>query len=208
MNYKFKGVDISKFQPDGSVDFKKLKSDRYEFAILRAGYGRFLSQKDTAFESHYKKAKAAGLKVGAYHYTYAKTVDEAKQEADCFLTWIKGKELEYPVALNMEDKSIQNLGKNKLTDIAYTFMEKVEKAGYYTMLYTNPDWLKYRLDYERLKRFDIWLACWTSEKRRDELWDKPFGIWQYGLDPKFKIDGDYAYKDYAGIIRRNNLNNL
>lgn len=201
----FKGIDISKYQPDGSIDFKKLKSEGYEFVILRAGYGKMLYQKDTAFENHYKKATAAGLKVGAYHYTYAKTVEEAKQEAYCFLTWIKDKKLDYPVALDMEDKSIQNLGKNKLTDIAYTFMEKVEKAGYYTMLYTNPDWLKYRLDYERLKRFDIWLACWASEKRRDELWDKPFGIWQYGLDQKYGIDGNIAYKNYAKIIKKNNL---
>lgn len=201
----FKGIDISKYQPDGSIDFKKLKSEGYEFVILRAGYGKMLYQKDTAFENHYKKAKAAGLKVGAYHYTYAKTVEEAKQEAYCFLTWIKDKKLDYPVALDIEDGSIQNLGRDKLTDIAYTFMEKVENAGYYTMLYTNPDWLKNRLDYERLKRFDIWLACWTSEKRRDELWDKPFGIWQYGLDQKNGVDGNIAYKNYAKIIKKNNL---
>ena len=208
MAVKLKGIDISKYQPDGSVDFKKLKAEGYEFVILRAGYGKVLSQKDGMFDKHYKEATAAGLKVGAYHYTYAKTVDEAKQEADCFLTWIKDKKLEYPVAFDMEDKSIQNFGRDKLTDIAYAFMEKVEKAGYYTMLYTNPDWLKNRLDFERLKRFDIWLACWTSERRRDELWDKPFGMWQYGLDAKYGVDGDYAYKDYEGIISRNKLNNL
>ena len=65
-----KGIDISVYQQN--IDFKKLKDSGIEFVIIRAGFGKVVSQKDKLFESHYSNAKKAGLKVGCYHYTYAK----------------------------------------------------------------------------------------------------------------------------------------
>lgn len=222
---EIKGIDISKYQAHSNgqtkVDFEKLKALGYDFVMLRAGYGKYLSQKDKAFESHYAAAKAAGLHIGAYHYTYATTVSEACREANCFLTWISGKRLDYPVALDIEDKSLKKLSTAQRTDIALAFMHEVEQAGYYTMLYCNADWAKNYLDMDRLKRFDVWLACYTSEARRRELYKRDIlGIWQHtsslklkGVYPKggllaSKLDADIAYKDYAKIIRNAGLNNL
>ena len=65
-----KGIDISVYQQN--IDFKKLKDSGIEFVIIRAGFDKVVSQKDKLFESHYSNAKKAGLKVGCYHYTYAK----------------------------------------------------------------------------------------------------------------------------------------
>ena len=59
-----KCIDVSTWQ--GSIDFKKVKSAGYDYVIIRAGYGKEKSQKDNMFETNYKKAKSAGLKVGAY----------------------------------------------------------------------------------------------------------------------------------------------
>ncbi|HHX57516.1 MAG TPA: glycoside hydrolase, partial [Clostridiales bacterium] len=64
-----KGIDISYAQ--NNVDFAKVKADGFDFVIIRAGYGKFASQKDAMFESHYAGAKAVGLKVGCYWYSYA-----------------------------------------------------------------------------------------------------------------------------------------
>lgn len=225
MAVQIKGIDISKYQAhsDGrtKVDFKKLKSLGYDFVMLRAGYGMYDSQKDKAFESHYAAAKAAGLHVGAYHYTYATTVAEAKREAQCFLYWIKGKKLDYPVAFDIEDKSLKKLTTRQRTDIALAFMQQVEAAGYYTMLYACADWCKNKLDMDRLKHFDVWLACYTTEARRKELYKREIlGIWQYTSSLKLKgvypsgsilpgrLDADIAYKDYAAIIKKAGLNKL
>lgn len=135
---EIKGIDVSKHQAhsDGrtKVDFARLKALGYDFVILRAGYGMYESQKDKAFESHYAAARAAGLHVGAYHYTYAVSVAQALKEADCFLSWIKGKKLDYPVAFDIEDKSLKSLTTTQRTNIALAWMNKVEAAGYYTML--------------------------------------------------------------------------
>lgn len=218
-----KGIDISKYQAytsgnkkgQSKIDFKALKACGYDFVILRAGYGKVMSQKDIAFESHYKGALAAGLHIGAYHYTYAKTIAEAEQEAKCFLEWIKGKQLDYPVAFDIEDNSLKSLSTKKRTDICLTWMNIVEKAGYYTMLYTNPDWAKNYLDMDKLSHFDVWLACYTTEERRKILYKREIlGIWQHTssliLPTVYndRLDANISYKDYASIIKKAKLNNL
>ena len=215
MAVQIKGVDLSKWQEAGRVNFAELKELGYEFAILRAGYGKIESQKDIAFESHYAAAKAAGLHIGAYHYTYAVSVAEAKQEAACFLKWIEGKQLDYPVAFDIEDASLKKLTTAERTDVALAWMETVEAAGYYTMLYCSASWAKSYLDMDRLKHFDVWLACYTTEERRNELYTRDIlGIWQHTSSLELpgvyggKIDADIAYKDYAAIIKKAELNNL
>ena len=152
-----KGIDISVYQQ--KVDFEKVKKSGIEFVIIRGAIG---TEKDAMFESHYSNAKNAGLKVGCYYYTLAKNVAEAKGEADVFLSCIKGKQFEYPIYFDIEDPSLQNLGKQVLTDIVLTWCGKVQSAGYYVGIYANPDWFLNRLDLERLKGFDKWLAHWVT----------------------------------------------
>ena len=68
-----KGIDVSVYQ--GNIDWAKVKSSGIGFTILRVGYGRYDNQKDKTFEQNYKNAKAVGMSVGVYHYSYAKTVE-------------------------------------------------------------------------------------------------------------------------------------
>ena len=197
-----KGIDISVYQQ--KVDFEKVKKSGIEFVIIRGAIG---TRKDTMFESHYSNAKNAGLKVGCYYYTLAKNVAEAKGEADVFLSCIKGKQFEYPIYFDIEDPSLQNLGKQVLTDIVLTWCGKVQSAGYYVGIYANPDWFLNRLDLECLKGFDKWLAHWVSVPK----WDNSFGgLWQYGLTRvdgySGEIDGDYSYRDYEKIIKQLGFN--
>ena len=74
---QYKGIDVSKHQ--GTIDWAKVKAAGVQFAMLRAGYGRYDNQKDEQFEVNYKGATAAGIPVGAYHYSYATTAEQAKQ---------------------------------------------------------------------------------------------------------------------------------
>lgn len=97
-----KGIDVSVH--NGNIDWQKVKSAGIDFAILRAGYGRLASQKDEKFEQNYAAAKAAGIPVGAYWYSYAMTPEEAELEADVFLSVIKGKQFEFPVYYDVEKK--------------------------------------------------------------------------------------------------------
>ena len=201
-----RGIDISYAQT--SVDWAKVKAAGVEFAMVRSGYGRELSQKDSMFESHYAGAKSVGIPVGTYWYSYAKDVDGAKKEAAACLETIKGKSFEYPVAFDIEDPSQRDLGQKTITDIAVAFLEEIEKAGYYAVLYSSLDWLRNRLDYDRIKRFDIWLAQW---REAGATYENPYGLWQYTSSGSVdgiagRVDRDIAYKDYETIIREAGLN--
>lgn len=205
-----KGIDVSKWQ--GSIDWIKVKEAGIQFAILRAGFGRYDKQKDPTFERNYLKARAAGLDLGAYHYSYASTVEAARQEAEVFLGWLKGKQFDYPVCLDLEDPSLKKLGRKNLTAIADCFLSHVESRGYYVCLYSNKDWLKNYLDSGYLlKKYDLWLAYWTSSNRPDVDPGRRCGIWQYSSRGRVdgingNVDLDLAYKDYPAIIRSSGLN--
>ena len=85
------GIDVSRH--NGAIDWGAVKkSGKVDFSIIRAGYGKSISQKDAKFEQNYAGAKAAGIPVGAYWYSYAITPAEAEAEARTFLQAIAGKQ--------------------------------------------------------------------------------------------------------------------
>jgi lysozyme len=79
------------------------------FVIIRAGYGN--GNKDKWFDENYRKAKAAGLHIGAYWYSYATSADGAKQEAQSCAKVLSGKQLDYPVYFDIEEKSQLSAGR-------------------------------------------------------------------------------------------------
>lgn len=201
-----KGIDISRH--NGLLNFATIKKSGIDFVIIRAGFGMFGNQKDVCFEYNYSEAKKQGLKVGCYHYSYAKNVAEAKIEAMVFLNWIKGKQFDFPVAFDLEDISQKKLSKILLTEIAFTWLSTVEKAGYYVMLYSNVDWLRNRLDKNKLSKYDLWLADWRTKTKHS---GNDCGIWQYSSKGEFEgcsgcFDLDIAFKNYPAIIENAELN--
>ena len=199
-----KGIDISKWQGVISADvFKKFKNQGIEFVIIRG----YCNGKDRCFEGNYKNAKAAGLAVGAYCYIYGKTVSAVKNEALKFLDAVKDKTFEYPLYLDIEDKSLEKLGKTLLTDMCITFCDTVENAGYYCGIYANPAWFDGILDKSRLTKYDKWLAHWVKSPKYGSEFG---GLWQYGtgrLDGcKDEIDMNISYRDYPSIIKNAGLN--
>ena len=90
-----KGIDVSEWQD--TIDWRKVAKDGVQFAVIHAGYGRELSQKDKYFERNYAGARAAGIKVGAFWYSYADSVARAEQEARTCLKVLDGKHLDLPV---------------------------------------------------------------------------------------------------------------
>lgn len=203
-----KGIDVSKWQ--GEIDFKKVKADGIDFVIINAGYGRFISQKDKCFEENYKNAKANGLEVGAYWYSYAVNSAQAKAEAETFLEAIKGKSFEYPLAFDIEDKTQVSLSKDVISEIIDTFCGYVEKQGYYISLYSYASFLNTKVLEETKKKYDVWLAEFDVSK---PSYSGAYGIWQYSSSGKIsgisgKVDLNYAYKDYPTLIAQKGLNGL
>lgn len=194
MNMVSKIIDVSKWNAD--VDYKSVKEAGITGVIIQCGYGKVSSQKDAYFEKNYKKAKAHGLKVGAYLYSYAESVADAKEEAKVCLGWIKGKKFDLPIYIDMEEKALTRLGKTTLTKIASTFCNIIKEAGYKKVgVYANADWFRNYLNYNELKKnYSIWLAQYANNK------DFSCDIWQY--TDKLMIngktfDGNFCYKEFV-----------
>ena len=127
--------------------------------ILRAGYGREISQKDRKFEEFYAAAKAVGLHIGAYWYSYADSVADAQKEANACLSCLQGKQFDFPVYYDLEESSTAALGKDVCTQIAQTFCDAIEQGGYWAGVYANTNWFTNYLDHAALwPRYTIWLA--------------------------------------------------
>lgn len=201
-----KGIDVSVWQ-GYNIDFNKVKSAGYDFVILRAGYGRYASQKDPTFETNYAKAKAACLNVGTYWYSYATNSSQAKEEANLFLDVVKGKKFEYPLWLDIEDPSQSALNNKTINAICKSFCGVLESAGYYTGIYSFASFLE-RIDASNRESYDIWVANFNVEK---PSYSGSYGMWQYSEKGIVNgvpgnVDMDNSYKDYPKIMKANGLN--
>ena len=200
-----KGIDVSVH--NGNIDWNRVKSAGIDFAILRAGYGRLASQKDEKFEQNYAGAKAAGILVGAYWYSYAMTPEEAELEANVFLSVIKGKQFEMPVYFDLEEKKQFDLGKEQVSAIMRAFLKKVESAGYFVGLYGSASSLTTHTADDIKSRYTIWLAHWVDQTN----YSGAYGIWQHSEKGKVagingNVDLDICYKDFQTTIKSKGLN--
>ena len=123
----YKGIDVSKWQ--GRIDWPLVKSDGVQFAMIRSSFGWNEGNTDLLFETNYENATKVGIPVGAYHYSYARTPAEAIKEADFCYSVIKGKTFEYPIAYDLEESNISSLGKERVSQIAKAFCERMERYG-------------------------------------------------------------------------------
>ena len=158
----FEGVDVSVYQ--GNIDWNRAKADGIEFAIMRAGYGKYVSQKDKYFDQNMKNAKAAGLPCGVYWFSYALTPEDAIKEADACYEVIKNYKLEYPVSFDMETESQMKLPKETVAQIIEAFCGRMESYGYYTTLYTYASFLNYKVEDRIFDKYDIWVAHYNTNK--------------------------------------------
>ena len=204
-------VDVS--HHNGDVDFKAIKSAGIYGVIIRAGYGKLISQTDKKFEENYEKAKAAGLKVGAYWYSYAYSTAEAEQEAMTFLDVIQGKCFELPVYYDVEEDKHMSLGKAKVSAIIKIFCDTVEKAGYFVGVYSADSWFKDYIDDDVKRRYTCWVAHVENVKPK---YIAKYDMWQYTWKATFPnnsqngkktpFDCSYLYKDFETVIKAKNLN--
>ena len=199
-----KGIDISEWQ--GDVDWSAVKNDGYEYAIVRLGYSYRSSNllkfaKDKKYDQNMKNADAADIPVGVYLYSKAKTVDEARAEAQYVINTMQGYQVSYPVVFDLEDTSQSNLGKKQLGAIAKAFCTDIRRAGYTPMLYCNEYWYSSLIDMTQLENVDKWIARYAntySETIGRDIWQCCATGRVSGIDGD--VDIDFSYKDYTETI--------
>lgn len=200
------GIDISKH--NGTIDWAQVGSAGIDFALIRAGYGNDVSQKDENFDANIQGALAHGLNVGVYWFSYAVSAADALRESEIFMQIINPykNRITYPAAFDYEYASAGYYKKIKgaapanalINQIAAAFLDSVKANGWRTALYTNLDYAKSKFTGTTLKAYDIWLADYSGEP------NIPCAIQQTGSTGHVpgisgNVDMDVSFKDYASL---------
>lgn len=198
-----KGIDLS--YANTVTDWQKVKNN-VDFVMLRAGYG-----KNNIDENLVKYAKACnelGIHLGLYWFSYAYTVEMARNEAKYCIAQAKKYNIDYPIAFDFEYDSVRyaqtkgaNITKELVMAMTEAFCEEIKAAGYMPVVYTNKDYLNRYFDEERLKElgYNIWYAYYNKEIDRKEN----IALWQYTSSGSVdgiigNVDMNYALEDVMG----------
>lgn len=214
----FHGFDISEYQ--GMIDWSKIPV-KFSFAIIRAGFGVTSQQVDKCFHQNMLGAISDDFRVGCYWFLYALNVEDSIRNAEAFLEVIKPYEgnIDYPLVLDVEGDTIRYMksmgvepSKYLISEMVKAFCDRIEKAGYYVMVYSDNNFINTYFTKEVLERYDLWFAYWTTIFEPSYC-IRDCGIWQHTNNGKVegiegRVDLDYAERDYARIIADAGLNHL
>lgn len=211
----YRYIDVSRYQ--GAIDWAQVAAAGYRGAMLKTvSTNRKLSKRsdglyiDPTFEDNYKNAKAAGLDVGVYYYTYATSEAMADAELALVRQAVYGKELTLPVAVDVEDNKLKPMSTLDLTNLTAYALEQVEKMGFYAQLYTYTGY-KYELDMDRLSsRWDVWLADYTGKTPNVTFNYNAHQHTSKGAVPGIigNVDLNFTAINYPRIIRKKGLTRL
>ena len=189
--YPIAGIDVSKH--NGVIDFAQVAADDYQFAFIKASEGK--TYKDDAFDRNYRGAREAGLKVGAYHFFRKNRTGQ--EQADNLLAVIRGKKLDLPVVIDLED----DWGNGATVDRQTTLQRVMEMVkclkdnGYGVMIYTNLD--GYGKYYKNiLGDCDLWLCSFNSPDLMQHTGQR---MQQYSHEGRVAgVDGDVDLNVFVG----------
>ena len=218
-----KYIDVSEHQ--GVIDWAKVKP-AVDGVIIRAGRAQGIADKQ--WERNVAECNRLGIPAGAYWFSEAWTVEMARAEAQHFLKAVKPYRMELPLAYDYEEYSVKIAAQHGVTitrqlaiDMLYAFCETLEKAGYWVLVYTNPNCIAKYLNSTIPMRFGLWLASWYSTVK--DLSTPPRSdcqVWQWGgsIIPGITVkdangnviavDTNESYRDFRSVIVGAGMNNL
>lgn len=186
----YKGIDVSQHQ--GKIDWKKVAQDGVQYAIIRVGYRGYGEEgklvEDTQYKKNIEGALAAGIRVGAYFYSQATSEAEAKEEAEFVLERIKKYKITCPVVVDSElvdgaEGRMDSISAQERAHYAAVFCDRVEQAGYKSMIYHNLEVGVVKMELPMLEKYDRWFASYSETL----YYPYEYKMWQY--TDKGKVSG-------------------
>ena len=217
-----KGLDLSSWQKD-AVNFTAIAASGYDYIILRLGTSK-MTAVDPCFEEFYASAKAAGLDVGAYFYSYATTQAAVQEDIAKCKEWLGDKKFEYPFYFDYEDLSQADLPTATALNIINTFINAFVEEGYLMGLYSMKSWMtqSWITSSALPTTYEGWVAHYAGDGTYDAGYDKygetystQYGMYQWTDKHYFTYNGvkygpydaDLCYKDYPAIVKEYGFNN-
>ena len=194
------GIDVSRYQ--GVIDWQQVAVGK-QFAIVRAvssnSGGVYV---DPYFEQNVAGAHDAGMRVGVYYYTYARTEAAVINELETLLPVLEGLRLEYPVFVDVEASSLQSLGRTELTGLVRFAMDILDQKGWFPGFYTYTNFAQNYLNMAELAEYPLWIADYRGFVGYQGSYD----MWQYSSTGRVNgisgnVDLNYSYKDFLPLIK-------
>ncbi|WP_438347831.1 glycoside hydrolase family 25 protein [Paenibacillus sp. FA6] len=190
------GIDISHWQ--GTINWEQVRAAGKVFAFIKASEGSTV--KDKQFLTNVQKATAAGLLVGAYHFSRATSPAGVKIEVDHFLSVVSPvtNDMKLPLVLDIETKEAGSKANIVKTVRAWVEYFK-QRTGKYPMIYTFPNFIDTSLD-ASFGDIKLWYAYYNNDGTPINRggW-KDWEFLQYSSSGKVKgISGDVDMNEYHG----------
>ena len=175
------GIDVSAYQ--GDIDWEQVADAGVDFAIIRLGYRGYESGKlveDKFARQNLEGAAEAGIQLGVYFFSQALNPNEAREEARFVLDMIDPYEIAMPVVFDWEHVNSETARTNGMnpyaaTDCAQAFLEVIDEAGYWPMMYFNSFQSRKLFYLDQLMDYDFWLALYSDRMSFPYKVD----MWQY-----------------------------
>lgn len=179
-----KGLDVSVYQGD-NINWNACVAAGYKFVICRCGVGN--SAKDKNYEKNIAGAKAAGLKVMAYHFIYplptipSQPLRDPKAQAKLHADWagsniLAACDLEWPEPENWKKWGCTA---QQIIDWTIIYLEEYERlTGIRPIVYTYPYFAKaINLPASFAEKWKLWIASYTNSPLIPKPWTS-WVIWQ------------------------------
>jgi hypothetical protein len=185
------GIDVSHHQNE--INWGRVRRDGKVFAFIKVTEGhRYI---DPLYAYNHRLARAAGLRVGAYHFAQP-TADlaDAVRQADHFLAWFNLDDGDLVPVLDLEEAN--GLDAATLTEWALLWLTRVRgRTGLSPVIYASPVfWRNHVEDTTAIAAAGhiLWIADWDSDAPRTPAADRGRGrlvglavrrMWEGARDP-------------------------
>ncbi len=200
----YNGIDVSQFQ--GEINFKQVKNSGIDIVYIRASEGT--DYIDPYFKENYEEARKNGLKTGFYHYLTARTTEEAREEAEFFVSNIRGTQPDCKLAMDFEE--FGNLSINEINEISKVFLETVQKLSEKEcIIYSDAYNATETFDDELARKYAIWVADYfTNEPANNGKWSTWVGFQYTDIGRINGINGNVDRDYFTNGVLLNNTSEI
>ncbi|MGM0300740.1 hypothetical protein IGI66_000323 [Enterococcus sp. AZ048] len=196
-------VDVASYNGNVSVaDFQKMKAYGVRGVVVKLTEGT--SYQNPYAATQIANAKAAGLKVSAYHYAWFTSDASARAEANYFASYASQLGLSSSTVMvnDIEAPTIRNQGNH--TNDSASFANQLNRMGYGNVRhYASLGWFNEGLlDAHALGNKNIWVAAYPYSLSAKNFYTE-YGAWQWSSLVSFpNVNGTFDVSaDYTGIFQ-------
>ena len=141
-------------ESDGIIDYAALKESDTALVYFRSSVGSDYA--DCRLETNLQNARSAGLDVGFLHYLTARTVSEARAQANFFLDTISGRPSQLRPAVTLD--RLKGLDIQTANAILREFLEIMETdTGIAPLIHTDAESANLLWDASLAQRYPLWV---------------------------------------------------